>query len=110
MPFTYKPRSRMTQKDSDDLKTRISVNQIFRHPIFRFLWYSELFRVFRPCGPEGNRTPYSSMPWKHVTGIPRARSSIIPKHKYLKTQKPPSQGDRCGSPRAGRKYWEQVYL
>ncbi len=28
--------------------------------------------VFGFSGPEGNRTPYSSMPWKRVTGIPRA--------------------------------------
>jgi hypothetical protein len=24
-------------------------------------------------GPEGNRTPYSSMPWRRVTGIPQAQ-------------------------------------
>lgn len=25
------------------------------------------------CGPGGNRTPYSSMPWRCVTGIPQAQ-------------------------------------
>ena len=38
------------------------------------------------CGPEGNRTPYSSMPWKHVTGIPRAHFTITI-IEYMPTQR-----------------------
>ena len=32
-----------------------------------------LNHILKICGPEGNRTPYSSMPWRRVTGILRAQ-------------------------------------
>jgi hypothetical protein len=59
VPFNHKPQN-----------LHLALSQASRG---RGITYYLLFFPWSSLsGPEGNRTPYSSMPWKHVTGIPRA--------------------------------------
>lgn len=58
--------------------------------MFQAFWYLEFDVCSLPlqavCGPEGNRTPFSSMPWIYTTGVLRAPFILS---QYFITQNAP---------------------
>lgn len=50
---------------------------------YRFLLFSLILTplfLFLFCGPEGNRTPFSSMPWRYTTGVLQAHNLCSSSH------------------------------